>query len=94
MLDIRRVEAAKRGDSANYFVADMVNQHHGMIYAAFHCPTGKFYVGQTINTIQARARDHWYARRKATDYFHLALADDLDPMCLVFFALERVPLEE
>ena len=85
MLQTRQREAALRHDKANYYSAEMISTHHGLIYAAFHCPTGKFYVGQTINTIQARAQDHWYARRKATDYFHTALADDADPMTLVFF---------
>jgi hypothetical protein len=51
-------------------------------------------VGQTINTIQNRAREHWYGRSQAKDHLHLTLADDPDPMCLVFLPLECIPKEE
>jgi hypothetical protein len=64
-----------------------------MLYAAFHFSTGRWYVGQTINTITERARQHWWSRRDATDYLHLALADDPDPMCWLPLPLERVPPE-
>ena len=69
-------------------------KHNGAIYAAYHCPTGKWYVGQTINTIAARAKNHWHSRRRATDHLHLTLADDPDPMCLLFIALEHIPKVE
>ena len=71
-----------------------MTQHHGAIYGAYHCPTGKWYVGQTINCIDQRAKDHWHSRKQATDYLHLTLADDPDPMCFIFIALECIPKEE
>ena len=93
-INFRQTEARARGDTTDYFHADAVLQHNGAIYGAFHCPTGKWYVGQTINTIAARAKSHWHSRRRATDHLHLTLADDPDPMCLIFIALEHIPKDE
>eukprot|EP00667_Euglena_gracilis_P000109 EG_transcript_109 len=64
-----------------------------MIYGAYHFPTGKWYVGQTVNTIRQRAREHWYARKSARDFLHLALADDPDPMTWLALPLEIIPKE-
>jgi hypothetical protein len=93
MLNLRDKEAAERGDTEDYYSAHAVRSSHGMIYGAYHFPSGKWYVGQTINTIQERARQHWWARKSAMDYLHLTLADDPDPMCWVAFPLEKVPKE-
>ena len=89
-LQMRADEARERGDTTDYFHPDAVSAVTGMIYGIYHFPTGKWYVGQTINTIQARAREHWWSRAKAGDYFHLALADSADPMCFVSLPLERI----
>ena len=94
MLELRRLEAVARGDPTNYHDPASVHTHQGSIYAAFHFPTGKWYIGQTINTIQNRAQEHWHARRRASDYFHLTLADDPDPMCLMVFPVECIPRSE
>ena len=51
-------------------------------------------MGQTINTIDQRAKGHWHSRKQATDYLHLTLADDPDPMCFIFITLECIPREE
>ena len=91
MLEIRATEAASRGDRLDYHAPEAVTEWHGMIYAAYHFPTGRWYVGQTINTVQTRARQHWWARRSAKDLLHLALAEDADPMMWAAFPLERVP---
>ena len=93
MLELRASEAAKRQDTRNYFSASAIGEWHGMIYGAYHFPTGKWYVGQTVNTVQQRAREHWWARNSARDYLHLTLADDPDPMCWVAFPLEAIPKE-
>ena len=94
MLQLRDKTAAQRGDAINYYSASAVQEVHGMVYGIYHFPTGKWYVGQTINTVETRARQHWWSRNSAEDYFHLALADDPDPMCWVAFPLEAVPKEE
>jgi hypothetical protein len=67
-LVIRDEEAAQRGDSANFFDANMVEKRAGAIYAMYHFTTGRWYVGQTIGTVPARAKGHWYARNRATEF--------------------------
>ena len=94
MLHLRAIESRERGDRTDYHNPRAVTEQCGMLYAAFHFPTGRWYVGQTINTIAQRARQHWWARRDATDYLHLALADDPDPMTWLALPLERIPPEE
>ena len=93
MIEMRDAEATNNGDATDYFAAETVTERHGMIYGVYHFPTGKWYVGQTVNTIQARAKQHWWSRRRAEDFFHLALADDPDPMTWVAFPLEAIPME-
>jgi hypothetical protein len=93
MLQLRTAEAASRGDTTNYFDPEVAKHRHGLIYAAYHFPTGKWYVGQTINTLATRARQHWWARNRDKDFLHLTLADDPDPMCWVSFPVEYIPKE-
>jgi hypothetical protein len=69
-------------------------KRHGMIYGAYHFPTGKWYVGQTINTRYQRAQQHWWSRKNATDYLHMTLADDPDPMCWLALPLEVIPASD
>jgi len=59
MMGMRAVEAAGRGDTTDYFAAETATERHGMIYGAYHLPTGRWYVGQTVTTVQERARQHW-----------------------------------
>jgi len=93
MLDLREAEARARGDEYDYHSPDAVANRHGMVYGAYHFPTGRWYVGQTINTVRERARQHWYARKSARDFLHLALADDPDPMTWLALPLEAIPME-
>ena len=67
---------------------------HGMIYAAYHFASGRWYVGQTINTVMQRARQHWWSRRGANDYLHLALADTPDPMGWLALPVETIPKQQ
>ena len=94
MLQLRAAEAQARGDPTDYYSPDVVMNRHGAIYAAYHFPTGKWYVGQTINTVPHRARQHWYSRRTDKDFLHLTLADDPDPMCWISLPVEYIPKEE
>ena len=93
MLELRDNECRCSGDTYNYYAPHAVSGRNGMIYGAYHFPTGKWYVGQTINTVRQRAREHWWARNSADDFLHLTLADDPDPMSWVAFPLEGVPKE-
>ena len=65
-----------------------------MIYAAYHFASGRWYVGQTINTVMQRARQHWWSRRGANDYLHLALADTPDPMGWLALPVETIPKQQ
>ena len=93
VLAIRQAEARARGDRFDYFSREAAAETNGMIYGAYHCPTGRWYVGQTINTIWQRVKQHWYSRRAAPDYLHLALADDPDPMTWIALPLEAIRKE-
>jgi hypothetical protein len=93
MLQLRTAEAAARGDTTDYFDPEVAKHRHGVIYAAYHFPTGKWYVGQTINTVASRAKQHWWARRHDKDFLHLTLADDPDPMSWFSLPVEYIPKE-
>jgi len=93
MLELRQAEARARGDTYDYYSCDAAASRNGMVYGAYHFPTGRWYVGQTINTVRERARQHWWARKSAKDFLHLAMADDPDPMTWIAFPLEAIPKE-
>ena len=44
--------------AVDYHRPETFVEMEGMIYAALQFSTGKFYVGQTINTVSQRAREH------------------------------------
>ena len=81
MLQVRKEEATQRRDRTNYHDPALFKEANGLVYGAFHFSTGKWYVGQTINTVLQRAKQHWWSRPTTRDYMHLAMADDPDPMC-------------
>ena len=63
----------------------------GWIYAIYHCPVGRWYVGQTINTVLDRVKGHWYDRKRHEDLFHEALHADSTPFSLIASPLEKIP---
>ena len=90
-MQLRTAEARSRGDTTDYYDPAMAKDRRGLIYGAFHCPTGRWYMGQIINCINQRLRQHWWARDRDKDFFHLTLTDDPDLMVLLPFVLEYIP---
>ena len=62
----------------------------GLIYGIYHFATGRWYIGQTVNSYWERAQKHWYERKSATDHVHNALANELTPFSFVIFPLEVI----
>ena len=56
MIEMRDAEATNNGDATDYFAAEAVTERHGMIYGVYQFPTWKWYVVQTVNTIQSRTK--------------------------------------
>ena len=65
----------------------------GVIYGIYHFTSGRWYVGQTINTVWSRAQNHWWSRVRESDAFHQALALDVNPFSFIAFPFEFIPRE-
>ena len=65
-----------------------------MIYAIYHFPTGKWYVGQTIGNCLQRLQSLWRARHTCTDLFHNALQTDATPYSMHCMPLELLPFRD
>ena len=59
----------------------------GWIYALFHFPTGRWYVGQTIRRLYIRSQSQ---RKTSTDVLHMALRNDPNPFSFVVFPMEQI----
>ena len=66
----------------------------GAIYAIYHFPSGRWYVGQTVGTVHKRAQEHWQSRFRCADAFHQALALDDTPFNFIALPLEWIPAED
>jgi hypothetical protein len=66
----------------------------GWIYALFHFPTGRLYVGQTRRRVWKRAQEHWWSRGRSKDLLHDALANDTNPFAFVMVPIEKLPPPE
>ena len=58
-------------------------QESGAIYAIYHFTSGRWYVGQTVSTIDKRAQGHWWGRFRDSDAFHQALGLEESPFCFI-----------
>ena len=95
-IDIRKALKLRDEDPANsrtdFKETKKLWDLQGLIYGIYHFATGRWYVGQTVNTYGERAQKHWYARKSADDLFHSALANELSPFSFVAFPLEAIEL--
>ncbi len=66
----------------------------GAIYGIYHFTAGRWYVGQTINTIYKRAQEHWWSRYREDDAFHQALGLEFNPFAFIALPLEFIPREK
>ena len=90
VLDIRAVEARKRKDFTDYHDPNMLFSRVGCVYGLFHFTSKKWYVGQTINTVPHRARQHFSDRARCQDRLHEELCMDLSPSGFLMFPLQYV----
>ena len=92
---LRRLVHLRASDEANRSVAWLDTaalwDTPGWIYALFHFPTGRLYVGQTSRKIWSRTREHWWSRGRCTDALHEALANDVNPFAFIMLPLEKLP---
>ena len=65
----------------------------GLIYMLYHFPSGRRYVGQTINTLWLRGQQHWWERDRKPDLLHQAILLDASPFSFVLLPLQWIPLE-
>ena len=63
----------------------------GWIYALYHFPSGRLYVGQTTRKVWLRTREHWWSRARSKDLLHEALANDQSPFAYIVLPLEKLP---
>ena len=89
VLQLRSADDANR--SASWDDIPALWDAPGWIYALFHFPTGRLYVGQTQRKIWNRTREHWWSRGRCTDALHDALANDPNPFAYIMLPLERLP---
>ena len=83
-----------RGSPSDWRHSSLDFDRCGAIYAIYHCPSGRLYVGSTINEIWERARHHWWSRFREDDLFHDALSGDVDPFSSIVIPLEWIREED
>ena len=59
-----RYQLGCRGIDQSMMESDTCLSEKGVIYCVIHIPSGKFYIGQTINSAWERFIQHWRISRK------------------------------
>ena len=88
---LQRRAAAHSNQGVSWENASQHFNDVGWIYVVFHTTSGRYYVGQTVNTIWERLQKHWWSQKEKEDLFHLALRDDNNPYCLIGLPLQWIP---